>query len=247
MLTPIAQEPLVDRVEREIYEYIKERKFQPGDSLPGEEDFATQLQISRPVVREALSRLRMIGLISSKKRRGIVLGRPQIFETLSKAIDPAFLDHETRMDFWRLRITIELGLADILVLNIEDKEIDELERIVGMEESDPANFTLYMRCDCEFHSLIYKATKCKALASFQKLLLRFFSDIKERKSYATSNFATRFSDPDKTTHRDILNAIKTKDGEAVHNAMRKHLSIYIGQGMTTLPKGIPSLKVTEGK
>lgn len=227
MFTPVIQESLADQVENKIHEYMKANRLRPGDSFPKEEELATMLQISRPVVREALSRLRMMGLVTSRKRRGMVVAKPTIFATMAKVINPDFLDADEQADFMRLRVTIELGLADFLLLNITSDEIDELEKVVRREESDPADFELYMQCDYLFHSLIYQATGCSSLASFQGLLYRFFSDIKSRKAFATKGFSQRFTDPQKTTHRDILEAIKSGDPEVVHQTMRKHLSLYL--------------------
>ena len=227
MLAPIQQEPLIDVVEKKIYSYIKSNQFQPGDNFPGEKDLAEMLQVSRPVVREGLSRLRMLGLLESRKRRGMIVSKPTIFETMSKVIDPAFMDEDEQRDFCNLRVTIELGLADILLINITGKNIEELEKIVRLEEADPTDFKLYMSCDYKFHSLIYKATQCKPLESFQVLLYRFFSDLKTRKAKARENFSKRFSDSEQTTHRDILEAIKQGKPEDIQNVMRKHLSIHL--------------------
>ena len=227
MFTPINQEPLTDQVEKKIHEYIKVNRLRPGDNFPKEEEIAAMLNISRPVVREALSRVRMMGLVTSRKRRGMVVGKPTTFSTIAKVINPDYMDQDEQQDFFNLRITIELGLSDILLMNITPDDIEELEKVVKLEESDPADFKLYMRCDYQFHALIYKATGNKSLEAFQGLLYRFFSDIKTRKAFATKNFAERFSDPQKTTHRDVLEAIKSGDPENVHRIMRKHLSLYL--------------------
>lgn len=226
MLAPIRQEPLIDTVEKNIYSYIKAEGFRPGDDFPGEQKLANMLEVSRPVVREALSRLRMLGLLDSRKRRGIIISKPTIFETMKKIIDPFFLDEEEQRDFCNLRLTIEFGLADLLLQNIKEEDISELEEIVKCEESNPADFKLYLKCDYKFHFCIYHATRCKSLESFQTLLYRFFADVKTRKAQSRDDFSDRFNDPTQQSHRDVLEAINTKDPECVQRSMRKHLSIH---------------------
>lgn len=61
---------LVDQVEENLIDYLIDNNFKAGDALPKEIELASTLQVSRTVVREALLRLRMIGLVESKKKEG---------------------------------------------------------------------------------------------------------------------------------------------------------------------------------
>ena len=194
------RESLTDIAEKKIFHYLRENRFRPGDRLPMEEEFADMFQTSRTIIREALSRLRMMGFIESKKRRGMVVARPTIFETIAKVIDPAFLDEEEQKDFFRLRITIELGLADMLAEQLSEEDLADLEQIVREEETDPADYRRFLDCDYRFHSRIYQATRCRSLASFQRILLQFFTDFETRVQSASSNFARRFDDPEQFQH-----------------------------------------------
>ena len=86
---------LVDKVEANIVELLKEQKLKVGDSIPREIELAESLGVSRTVVREALMRLRMMGLIDSKKKKGAVITSPDIFGIVSKSMNPQILDQET--------------------------------------------------------------------------------------------------------------------------------------------------------
>jgi len=70
MLEAIQGKSLTDEAEEMIYNYIKNEKLQIGDPMPKENELAKMLQVSRPMIREALSRLRMLGLMSSRKNEG---------------------------------------------------------------------------------------------------------------------------------------------------------------------------------
>ena len=74
----IVQKTMADVVEVRLRDYLKEKSFKPGDPLPTEVDLAETLGVSRNVVREALSRLRMLGMVETKKKRGMILARPDI-------------------------------------------------------------------------------------------------------------------------------------------------------------------------
>ncbi len=227
MLEEIRQESLTDVAEAKIHTYLREKEFRPGDAFHGEKELAEMLGISRPVVREALSRFRMLGLLESRKRRGIVVSRPSVFKTLGKVLDPAFLSEEEGRDFINLRYVIELGMADFLAKNITDADLAYLDELVKREETAPEDFDLYMDCDFRFHARLYRASGNRALESFQVLLFRFFSDRETRLRQRRPDSARRFEDPEQTSHRDLLEAIKTRNPETIHRTVHKHLSIHL--------------------
>lgn len=77
--TPGLTASLVDRVENRLVELLRERKLAVGDTIPKEMELAEVLGVSRTVIREALTRLRKMGLIESRKKRGSIITSPDIF------------------------------------------------------------------------------------------------------------------------------------------------------------------------
>src|SRR5580698_437909 len=53
-----------------IADLIAHGEFSNGDRLPAETELAERFGVSRPVIREALSRLRLTGVIVSRKGSG---------------------------------------------------------------------------------------------------------------------------------------------------------------------------------
>lgn len=229
MFEQIEVKSLTDEVEAAIYSYIKKEKLTPGDSLPKENELAQMLGISRPMVREAVSRLRMLGVISSRKRRGMIVAKPKIFETMRKVMNPQFLNQNDQQDFFNLRLTLEIGMGDLLAANVSKMDLAQMQDIVDREKASPDDFTLYQECDYEFHSCLYKATGNQAIMSFQIILYRFFSDIETRKGYASPDYANRFNDPNRITHLDVLNAVRTQNPLKINEIMQKHLHIHFLQ------------------
>ncbi|HVZ24498.1 MAG TPA: GntR family transcriptional regulator, partial [Sediminibacterium sp.] len=83
---------LVDKVEAKLVTLLQEKKLKVGDSIPKEIELADALGVSRTVIREALLRLRIMGLIDSKKKKGAVITSPDLFATLGKSMNPHILD-----------------------------------------------------------------------------------------------------------------------------------------------------------
>jgi GntR family transcriptional regulator, transcriptional repressor for pyruvate dehydrogenase complex len=68
-ITPGAH--LADRVAAVIAAEIRSGRLVPGDRLPTEAALVTQFAVSRTVVRESVSRLKSIGLVSSRQGSGV--------------------------------------------------------------------------------------------------------------------------------------------------------------------------------
>ena len=129
-LSQIKSNTLTDQVEEKIRQAIINSHLKPGDKLPGELEFAEQLGVSRNIVREAISRLRMLGVVESKKKRGLILTEPEIFKGLESIIDLPVLNSTTIEQLFQLREYMELGLAPALIESVSDEDIARLEEIV---------------------------------------------------------------------------------------------------------------------
>ena len=121
---------LVDRVEANLVELLQQRKLKVGDSIPKELELAETLGVSRTVIREALLRLRMMGLIESKKKKGAVITSPDLFGIMSKSMNPHVLDQETLRGMFEIRLALEIGMADFIFQRITPEDIRELKKIV---------------------------------------------------------------------------------------------------------------------
>src|SRR5215204_4512722 len=100
---------LVDRVEANLVELLQQRKLKVGDSIPTEIELAGTLGVSRTVIREALLRLRVMGLIESKKKKGAVITSPDLFGIMGKSMNPHILDQETLKEIFEIRLVHEIA------------------------------------------------------------------------------------------------------------------------------------------
>lgn len=216
-LDPIDSLTMVDRVELRLREYLREQAFDPGDSIPKETELAEALNVSRNVVREALSRLRMQGMVESKKRRGMIFSRPDLLSGIERLMDPKILGEDNLQDIFELRLVIELGLAELLFERKTEKDIQELEEILEEQnEEQPDRFRLKQERD--FHGKIYQMTGNETLRRFQKMLLPIFEYV--------SDYESRLNGPPgsgEITHRDLVNILKTGTPEEYRAGMYEHL------------------------
>jgi len=210
-LAPVETLNLTDAVERRVLDGIRSSALKPGDVLPGEQALAKQLGISRSMVREALSRLRMLGLLQSRKRRGMVLAHPDLFEGLERVMDPAFLDEETVRDLFEMRLVLEMGMADLLFERKTEEDIRELERIVTEERNAPTE-SVRLAAEIAFHAKLYRMSGNRTLARFQALLRPFFQSLAHRPRRGT------------VRHVELIRVLRCGSPEEFRVAMRRHLA-----------------------
>lgn len=221
-LKPVENLSLVDKVEISLLEFFKRNNLKPGDSIPKELEFSESLGVSRTVVREALLRLRTLGLVDSKKHRGMVLTEPDIITNFERILDPSLLGMDVLKNLFELRLILEMGMADFLFERKTQHDLDELEEIVEAEEKsngDKSHFSL--ENEISFHGKLYQMANNKTLKRFQHLLLPVFEYVHLKNK--PEDFEFRYSSGKFVTHRMLMDNIKIGTPETFRNAMRQHL------------------------
>ena len=67
-----------DEVFAYLRAYLLSGSIQPGDCLMAERELSAQLGVSRPVLREALRALAMLGVVEIRQGSGIIVRRPDV-------------------------------------------------------------------------------------------------------------------------------------------------------------------------
>lgn len=216
---------LVDLVEESILLYIKSKNLTLGDKLPNEDEICEQLNVGRNVVREALSRLRSMGIIDSRKKRGTVLHEPDIKKNLEKIILPNMLSIGTIVDLIELRLSIEVGIISTLFERITDKDIDEL-RLLIKKEKRTATVRVSIDEELAFHSRVYQITGNQAIMNIQQLLIPVYRFIHDNYD-AFSEISSRLQKQSLlATHKDLFDCLEKKDEEMYSNVVKRHLMAY---------------------
>lgn len=203
---------MADIVEVRLIEFLKRKAFKSGDALPKELEMAEALGVSRNVVREGLSRLKMLGLIESRKKRGMVFVNPDILGSFEKILDPLIIDEATLKDIFELRLVLEMGLAELLYRKKTDKDIKELEKIA--KNQNLTDNTFRIKHEIAFHGKLYEMTGNDTLKRFQKMLLPIFG------------YVTSLEDKPilgKTSHLDLVEILKNGTKEDFNKGMLEHL------------------------
>jgi DNA-binding FadR family transcriptional regulator len=226
LLSPV--EPttrLSDRLSQRIIRLIESGEFPEGSRLPAESILADRFGVSRPVIREALSRLRSMGAIVSRKGAGsYVQYRAAAQPDQENATPFGFVSSLSQIRrCFEFRAAVESEAAfhaarnrtQVLLLHMRET-VDQLEKAV----SDGA---LGVDPDVEFHMSIAKAS-CNEFFEFVSSAMRsqieFSIDLARRLSLTRPQAVPVMVQAE---HEEIFRAIEAQNSEAARVAMRRHV------------------------
>lgn len=215
---------LVDKVEANLVELLQSQKLKVGDSIPKEIELAETLGVSRTVIREALLRLRLMGLIESKKKKGAVITNPDLFGIMSKSMNPHILDQETLKEIFELRLVLEIGMGDLLFQRITKEDIEELRKIVSNEPGAAQYHLFNIEHEIAFHGKLYEITGNNTMKKFQKLLLPVFDYVHNSGLLKKQALLKTF-----VSHNDLVDILETGDAKKFRDGMRSHLENHFAR------------------
>ncbi|WP_242921237.1 FadR/GntR family transcriptional regulator [Pontibacter liquoris] len=223
-LTTIDTRSLVDKVEMNLIELLIQRNLKVGDPIPKEVELASGLGVSRTVIREALLRLRMIGLIESKKHRGAVITNPDLLSLLEKRMIPQVLDNATLREVFELRLVLEVGMADFIMERVTKEDIAELKEIVANEPDLSDTMQFQIQHEINFHGKLYDISKNDTLRKFQKMLLPVFDYVHSSGLLKKEAVVKQF-----VSHKGLVDIIEHGTAEMLRNGMRNHLENHFAR------------------
>jgi len=215
---------LVDKVESNLVQLLQQQKLKVGDSIPTELELAEKLGVSRTVIREALLRLRMMGLIESKKKKGAVITTPDLFGIMSKSMNPHILDQETLKEIFEIRLVLEIGMADLIFHRVTKKDIEELKEIVSNEPPAAQYHLFNIEHEIAFHGKLYEITGNETLKKFQKLLLPVFDYVHNSGLLKKQSLLKTF-----VSHKGLIDIIENGTPDEFRIGMRSHLENHFAR------------------
>lgn len=206
-------ETLVDDVENRFLQYLRERRFTVGDTLPREVEISEDLHVSRHIVREGISRLKAIGVVEAKKRRGTVICRPSPFLGFEKVVHAGLYDQQDQRDYMELRIAIELGMCHFIYARKTPEKIAELKKLAGISTE-----VIYdVPSEVDFHTCLIAMAGNSAASDFRRILLLAMQSVAA---------APQPDDILPPSHQDICDALENGTSEEFYQVMHKHFISY---------------------
>lgn len=210
-----------DKVHGFLLDAIKVGRFKVGSRLPSENALALQLSVSRPVVREAVSRLSAEGLVRAERGRGtFVSEQPATANQLEFTPIAGINDLIAWQD---LRIAIEQETARLAAERRGPEDLEKIRDIHSKLIDMARSGDRAMNLDFEFHVAIAEATHNAILVEAQRSLgehirnwIKTMLVTTKKTSLARFEFRSR-------EHNAIVEAIVRNDPQSAAQAARRHL------------------------
>lgn len=218
-LQPIKRKSLVEDVVDRIRGLITDGHFGPGDRLPTETELIQQMQVSRTVLREAIGRLEIMGLVDVRGSRGMFVGEPTNLRNCVRLVRSAMtVSPRELIQFVQFRKAIECEAARYAAVRATPDDVAELERLCQDIRRPELSYPEAYALDLKFHR--------KLLELMGNELVRNVMDVVQEFMLASiQEGGERKRDADQTYrgHRAIVDAVGRGDADAAEKAMRAHL------------------------
>lgn len=228
---PAGGRALSDTVYQQVYERISAGTWTTGTRLPTEVDLARQFGVSRTVIREALLRLRIDGLISSRQGAGThVIGAPSP-QVIDLAGPGSVADLQRCYEF---RVGVEGEAARLAAQRHSRPRLAEIEAALAAMQACIAGDGSGEAEDIAFHLAV-------ARASENDYFVRAVSSVTKAIGVGIAIAATLASRPRgerlriaDAEHRAIHEAIRKANPAAARERMQAHIEsarrrVFVGR------------------
>lgn len=212
---------LADQVYDQLLAKILEEHYPVRSRLPAEEVLAQNFGVSRPVVREALSRLRDDGVVQSRRGSGSYVLRRPVRQLINFVPLESVSDVQRCFEF---RIELEGAAAAWAARRREDEDLAAMDHAFRVMEEAFAQNALGVEEDQKLHLAVARASKNPFYASvLESLGDQIAFGVK------LSRYLTLLDTPARrelvlTEHRAVLEAIRLKQPDVAQATMRHHLT-----------------------
>ena len=210
---------LVDRMSDALVAEIAEGRLGAGDKLPTEAALAARFAVSRTVVREAVSRLKSLGLVDARQGSGVYVR--------ADAIPPLQFDpspsKEAVVQMVEVRRALEAEVAALAAERRTEGDVRKIRRAIEALASAVESGGDGVREDVAFHRTLADAARNPFLLDTLQYLGHFLQGA-TRVTRANESRRGDFAAQVRAEHAAIIAAIEAGDAKAARRAAARHMT-----------------------
>jgi GntR family transcriptional repressor for pyruvate dehydrogenase complex len=216
----------VRKTYEEVADYLREQiisgVYQPGTRMPSLRELGETLGVGQSTVREALSSLKTLGLITMKQGEGTFVTRHDPEEVISafEALRP--VTRQEIMELLEVRKIIESGTARLAAERRTEEELNQIEKALKEMKKALSEGDLGDAPDWKFHYAVASASHNQTLKS----VMMSISEAMGRSLYASRLELYRTQGVPEELYKEHVNiyeAICAQDSKRAEEAMLYHL------------------------
>lgn len=210
---------LGDEIAMRLDAWIREQGLPPGAQLPTEKVLCERFGVSRPVIREAIARLKAEGSVRTRQGSGaFVAERPEVFRLPLPDALP-----QDAAEVFELRYVVETGAAALAAERRTEHDLQHIAATLAQMRAALDSHADAAGHDDAFHAAIAEATHNRALARFAQFMGQQFARSR-RPTWSKAGHASGRAREAQDEHQRIFDAIAAGDAAAARRAAAAHLT-----------------------
>ncbi|MFI8495038.1 FadR/GntR family transcriptional regulator [Peribacillus butanolivorans] len=211
-------------VAQEIENKINAGIYEEGEKLPSERELTQAHNVSRNVIRQALTILREKGLITIKPGKGAYITKIKdtlVTETLKRVISKYDSSIE---DIQEVRYELETLVIKLAVKRACSDNIEELKSICNQMDKD-ISISSFLDLDLKFHKTLASSTQNPIFS----VLVNSFFDMTEHTTFLLTNYTNSFinvMDKAQEHHWMLIKSIESRDVDRAILVMQDHMNLF---------------------
>lgn len=215
---------LVPEIVESLSQDIREGHLRPGDKLPTESALVERFEVSRTVVREAISRLQASGQVETRHGIGTFVIEPREGGTFRLAAEDLATAADV-IEVLELRISLESEAAFLAAQRRTEQNLEVMAQALAAFGDSILHDSDAVPSDFQFHLEVARATGNRHFAELMNYLgTMIIPRTRLRTAQKAPEGRLKYLQRVHREHEDIFNAIREQDAEAARAAMRTHLS-----------------------
>lgn len=212
---------LPDEIAKLLRYQISNGTLKPGDKLPTEQQLCRMFGVSRPVIREAISRLKYDGVLESFQGRGVFV-RANGGDSSFRIDEPNLNDKQELAHILELLVAIEGAATGLAAARRREHELRAIKKALDAMAKAIEEGQNGVDEDLTFHRTIVEATRNPffiALAAFLESRVRNLIRVARTNTARYDGLAYKVQEE----HVAIYEAVAARNPDAAKAAAERHL------------------------
>ena len=218
-----SRDSVVEQVIDEVKKAILEEQLSLGDKLPSENALAKMFGVSRGPIREALTALRVAGVIEVKQGDGTRIRQRIPLSPMAPLLFGLLLREGSPVEAFELREMLEIGTLEIVMDKAEEIDFEKMQKTIEQLKADLkegiTDSKLLAHHNLDFHYIFAEGTHNALIVELTQAFWEVFSFSIQKSMHGEKDIQRAIKN-----HAAILEALKKKDinkgKEAIKQAVR---------------------------
>ncbi len=212
-----------DQVYAQLQRLIQRGEYPTNSRLPPEQELSQRFGVSRPIIRQALRRLSLEGVVESRKGSGTVV---RIGQSSLQSGFPSLNSVADVQQFYEFRIDIESRASALASERHTIEQLREIEAAVqaSAQAIEAGNLRVAADLNFSFHRAIAKASGNRFHQTAVELLPNAIGHVGYEFRIGTSDEEHGRSRVILAEHIEILDAIRARQAERASALMKEHIT-----------------------